>query len=213
MPDDAARFVQTGRAQRACKTALDYALALPALVLLSPIMGLLALLVRLDSPGPAFYGRRVVGVGGHPFIAYKLRTMIVDGDEILARRPDLLDELERTHKLKDDPRITRVGGWLRRFSLDELPQLYNVIRGEMSLVGPRMISPEELEEYGEARDLLLTVKPGLTGLWQVSGRSDLSYEDRVRLDSRYITDYSFGRDLRILFLQTLPAVLKRRGAY
>jgi lipopolysaccharide/colanic/teichoic acid biosynthesis glycosyltransferase len=213
MRDDADRSVQTGGAPRACKTVLDYGLALPAIVLLSPVMAVLALLVRLDSPGPAFHRRRVVGVGGRPFIAYKLRTMAVDGEEILARRPDLLEELERTHKLKDDPRVTRIGHWLRRFSLDELPQLYNVIRGEMSLVGPRMISPEELEKYGEARDLLLTVKPGLTGLWQVSGRSDLSYEDRVRLDKRYITDYSFRRDLRILFLQTVPAVLKRRGAY
>lgn len=213
MPDDANRCARTGRAQRACKTMLDYAITLPALLLLSPVMVVLALLVRLDSPGPAVHRRRVVGVGGRPFMAYKLRSMALDGEEILARRPDLLEELERTHKLKDDPRVTRVGRWLRRFSLDELPQLFNVIRGEMSLVGPRMISPEELEKYGEASGLLLTVKPGLTGLWQVSGRSDLSYEERVRLDSRYITDYSFRRDLRILFLQTLPAVLKRRGAY
>ncbi|OUC06860.1 glycosyl transferase, partial [Litorilinea aerophila] len=167
----------------------------------------------LDSPGPVFYRRRVLGVGGKEFDAFKFRTMAVNGDEILARYPQLQAELQATHKLKYDPRVTRMGRWLRRTSLDELPQLINVLLGQMSLVGPRMISPEEADEYGRLKLNLLTVKPGLTGLWQVSGRSDLSYEERVRLDMQYIRNYSIWLDLQILFVQTIPVVLQGRGAY
>ena len=139
--------------------------------------------------------------------------MAVNGDEILAQCPNLKAELEANHKLKDDPRITRAGKWLRRTSLDELPQLINVLLGQMSLVGPRMISPAEKAQYGQMQYNLLTVKPGLTGLWQVSGRSDLSYSERVQLDMHYIRNYSIWLDLQILFFQTLPAVFKKRGAY
>jgi lipopolysaccharide/colanic/teichoic acid biosynthesis glycosyltransferase len=139
--------------------------------------------------------------------------MRVDGDEVLARHPGAREALQREHKLQADPRVTRVGRWLRASSLDELPQLYNVLRGEMSLVGPRMITPEELDRYGQQRLSLHTVKPGITGLWQVSGRSDLSYEERVRIDMYYVRNYSLWLDLQILFVQTLPAVLNRRGAY
>jgi lipopolysaccharide/colanic/teichoic acid biosynthesis glycosyltransferase len=139
--------------------------------------------------------------------------MEVDGDAILAQRPELAAELQTHHKLKDDPRVTRVGRFLRSASVDELPQLINVLRGEMSLVGPRMISPAEKAEYGQMQFNLLTVKPGLTGLWQVSGRADLSYAERVQLDMHYIRNYSIWLDLQILFVQTLPAVLRRRGAY
>ena len=132
---------------------------------------------------------------------------------VLARYPQLAAELKARHKLKHDPRITRVGRWLRRFSLDELPQLFNVLLGQMSLVGPRMITAEEGDEYGRLKLNLLTVKPGITGLWQVSGRSDVSYEERVRLDMHYIRTYSIWRDLQILFVQTPPAVLRSPGAY
>ena len=140
--------------------------------------------------------------------------MRIDGDEMLARDyPELYAKLQANHKLKYDPRITRIGHWLRRFSLDELPQLLNVLLGQMSLVGPRMINPLELEKFGRQRMNLLTVKPGLTGLWQVSGRSNLTYEERVRLDMYYISNYSTWMDLQILFVQTLPAVIKGTGAY
>lgn len=195
------------------KRALDLTLVLTASIVLLPIAIVLALLVRLDSPGPAFYRRRVLGVGGKQFDAFKFRTMAVNGDEILAQHPALLKELNTTRKLKNDPRITRVGRWLRATSLDELPQLLNVLIGQMSLVGPRMIAPDEAIEYGILSSNLLTVKPGITGLWQVSGRSDLSYEERVRLDMHYIRNYNIWLDLQILFVQTLPAVLKRDGAY
>lgn len=195
------------------KTALDYSLILLALPFLLPVFLVAALLVRIDSPGPIFHRRRVMGIGGNQFDAFKFRSMYVNGDALLEQYPELKSQLNNAHKLKWDPRITKIGSFLRRTSLDELPQLLNVLRGEMSLVGPRMIAPAETEMYGRMKDNLLTVKPGLTGLWQVSGRSDLSYEERVRLDMLYIRNYSIWLDIQILFLQTLPAVIKGRGAY
>ena len=138
--------------------------------------------------------------------------MYTNGAEILAQYPELEKELAENHKLKEDPRITRMGKILRRFSLDEFPQLINVLKGEMSLVGPRMITPEETVKYRQWDTNLLTVPPGMTGLWQVSGRSDISYEERVRLDMHYIRNWSIWLDLQLL-LQTIPAVLKSRGAY
>lgn len=200
--------------EMAIKSLIDYTLVIIGLIPLLPIFAIIALLIRLDSRGPVFYRRRVMGLGGKPFDAFKFRTMLVDGNEMLARDyPELLAELQANHKLKEDPRITRVGHWLRRYSLDELPQLFNVLLGQMSLVGPRMISPEETKMYGRQHNNLLTVKPGLTGLWQVSGRADLSYERRVTMDMHYICNYSIWMDLQILFVQTLPVVLKGHGAY
>jgi len=152
-------------------------------------------------------------IGGRHFNAYKFRTMYVDGDTILQRSPELAAELRSNHKLKRDPRVTRVGRWLRRYSLDELPQLFNVLLGQMALVGPRMISPQEAEKYGRHKLNLLSVKPGITGLWQVNGRSELSYEERVKLDMYYIRNYSVWLDLQILLVQTLPAVIRGQGAY
>jgi lipopolysaccharide/colanic/teichoic acid biosynthesis glycosyltransferase len=153
-----------------------------------------------------------MGINGKQFNALKFRTMVVNGDEVLARYPELEEELERNHKLKNDPRVTKVGAFLRKFSLDELPQLINVLKRDMSLVGPRMISPEEVAMYKQFDMNLLTVHPGITGLWQVSGRSDISYDERVRLDMYYIRNWSIWLDLQLLF-QTIPAVLKGRGAY
>ena len=158
------------------------------------------------------YRRRVLGLNGRQFDAFKFRTMVVNGDEVLDRHPALRAELARTHKLRNDPRVTPIGRLLRATSLDELPQLINVLRREMSLVGPRMIAPGELEMYGSWDLNLLTVRPGITGLWQVSGRSDVSYEERIRLDMSYIRNWTLWLDLQIL-LQTLPEVLRRRGAY
>ena len=205
--------LRLSRLETTLKAILDYSLILLATPLLVPLFAVLYLLVKFDSPGPVFYRRRVMGVGGQQFDAFKFRTMYVNGDEILARHPELLAQLKRDHKLKDDPRVTRMGQFLRRTSLDELAQLINVVLGEMSLVGPRMISPVEADMYGRMKNNLLTVKPGLTGLWQVSGRSDLSYEERVRLDMFYVRNYSIWLDIQILFFQTLPAVIKGRGAF
>jgi lipopolysaccharide/colanic/teichoic acid biosynthesis glycosyltransferase len=146
------------------------------------------------------------------FDAFKFRTMRVDGDALLADRPDLLEQLERDGKLQADPRVTRVGHWLRRLSIDELPQLANVLRGEMSMVGPRMISPPELTRFGPHAGELLSVKPGITGPWQIAGRADLPYEDRIPLNLRYIRNRTIWLDIKILLL-TLPAVLFGKGAY
>jgi exopolysaccharide biosynthesis polyprenyl glycosylphosphotransferase len=193
-----------------CKTLLDYALVAMALVFLLPIFVALAIMIRRDSRGPVFYRRRVVGQGKREFDAFKFRTMRIEGNRLLT--PEQQRELEEYGKLKDDPRVTKVGVFLRRYSLDELPQLFNVLRGEMSLIGPRMITMPELVKFGKWQHNLATVKPGLTGLWQVSGRSDLSYEERVRLDMHYIRNHSIWLDLQILF-QTIPALLTGRGAY
>ena len=194
------------------KFLLDFLVSTSVVLLLWPVMLVIAIAVKLDSSGPVFYRRRVVGVGGKPFNALKFRTMYTDADERLARDPELSRQFEQNYKLKDDPRVTRVGRFLRRTSLDELPQLFNVLFGQMSLVGPRMITEQELARYGKWRMNLSTVKPGITGLWQVSGRSDIKYEERVMLDMNYIRNYSIWFDLHLLW-QTIPAVVKGRGAY
>lgn len=194
------------------KAALDYVGAALLLVLLSPLFLIIAFSIRLDSPGPIIHRRRVVGLNGRVFDAYKFRTMIVDADAYLENHPELKREWEEMGKIRNDPRVTRVGKWLRRTSLDELPQLINVLKGQMSLVGPRMITPAELARFGRWQHNLLTVKPGLTGLWQVSGRADLSYEERVRLDMYYIRNYTIWLDLRLL-LHTVRVVLQGKGAY
>lgn len=192
------------------KTILDHSVALAALLLGLPLLLILAILVKRDSPGPIIYRRRVVGQGRTEFDAFKFRTMYVDGDRRLTE--ELMQELETEGKLKTDPRITPIGAFLRRYSLDELPQLLNVLRGEMSLIGPRMITKKELQKFGKWQHNLATVKPGLTGLWQVSGRSDLSYEERVRLDMYYIRNHSIWLDLHIL-IRTVPVLLFGHGAY
>lgn len=198
--------------ESAIKTTMDYLATVILLIILSPLFLLLAIMIKRDSPGPVFHRRRVVGRGGQPFDAYKFRTMRIDGDAILAQYPELQEELKTNHKLKQDPRVTRIGEVLRHTSLDELPQLFNVLLGQMSLVGPRMITLDEMEKYGKWQWNLLTVKPGITGLWQISGRSDVSYEERVRLDMYYVRNYTLWLDLQIMW-RTTPAVLRRQGAY
>ncbi len=194
------------------KALVDYAIAIPLAILMLPIFAVLALLIRLDSPGPIIHRRRVMGVNGQQFDAFKFRTMYVNGDAMLEKRPDLKLALERDGKLKDDPRVTKIGAFIRKLSLDELPQIWNVLLNEMSIVGPRMISPPEMSIYKQHGMNLLTVKPGITGLWQVSGRSDVTYEERVRLDMYYIRNWSIWLDIQLLW-RTIPAVIERRGAY
>lgn len=202
----------TGRSSHHLKAFLDFALTIPTLIFIAPLLILVAVAVKLDSPGPVLYRRRVLGKDGRVFDAFKFRTMYVNGDEILARHPRLRAGLVRNYKLKCDPRVTRVGQILRKFSLDELPQLFNVLLQDMSLVGPRAIAPEELAMYGEHGEHLLTVLPGLTGLWQVSGCSDTCYNTRVQLDMDYINNWSIWLDIAIL-CRTIPAVLKGEDTY
>ncbi|MCP4357626.1 MAG: UDP-glucose--undecaprenyl-phosphate glucose-1-phosphate transferase [Chloroflexi bacterium] len=194
------------------KRLLDYVLVVPVLLFTWPLFAVLALAVKLDSPGPIIYRRRVLGHNGRVFNAYKFRTMHINGNEILANNPALKAELDNNYKLKNDPRITHVGNFLRKYSLDELPQLFNVLFRDMSLIGPRIIAPEEIVKYGNNGPNLLTVMPGMTGLWQVSGRSNTTYDERVNLDMHYIYNWSVWMDLKILF-RTIPTVLKGDGAY
>jgi exopolysaccharide biosynthesis polyprenyl glycosylphosphotransferase len=194
------------------KLILDYGMALPLVILIMPFLLLIAVIILIDSPGPIIHRRRVMGINGRQFDAFKFRTMYANADEILVKYPELQAELIKNQKIKNDPRITRVGKFLRKASLDELPQLFNVLQHEMSLVGPRMITPEEVKVYNQWGMNLLTVQPGITGLWQVSGRSDVSYEERVRLDMHYIRNWSIWLDLQLIW-QTIPAVLKGKGAY
>jgi exopolysaccharide production protein ExoY len=190
------------------------ALALMLLAALSPLMLVLAWLIRRDG-GAATFEHYRVGYGGRLFRCIKFRTMPPHAEralrELLQRDPALRAEWQRDHKLSNDPRVTPLGRWLRQFSLDELPQLLNVLRGEMALVGPRPITVEELRRYGEARWQYLSVLPGMTGLWQVSGRNRTSYERRVELDRLYVSQRSVWLDCRIL-AKTLLVVLTREGA-
>jgi len=194
------------------KNLLDYSMAIFALIVLFPILLVIAVIVKLDSPGPIFYRRRVMGMNGKQFDAFKFRTMDQRSDEMLSSNPDLMKEYLENFKIKDDPRITRIGKFLRKTSLDELPQLFNVLRNEMSIAGPRMITPQELSKYNKWDINLLTVKPGITGMWQVGGRSDVSYEERVRMDMYYIRNWTIWLDIQII-IQTIPAVLTKKGAY
>jgi lipopolysaccharide/colanic/teichoic acid biosynthesis glycosyltransferase len=194
-----------------CKRLIDLIGASVALVLLSPVLIVAALAVKLYDGGPVVYRRRCVGCDGD-FDALKLRSMRVDADRCLEQYPEMLAEFQRNYKLNNDPRVTPVGAFLRKASIDELPQLFNVLRGEMSLVGPRMITRPELDKYGDKRDALLTVKPGMTGYWQVAGRQEVEYGDRVEMDMYYIRHWSLGLDLQILF-KTPWKVLKREGAH
>jgi lipopolysaccharide/colanic/teichoic acid biosynthesis glycosyltransferase len=200
------------QANRYSKALLDYAVVIPTIIFILPLLIILALAVKLDSPGPVIYRRRVLGRDGRVFNAFKFRTMYVNGDEILAQYPKLRAELNVNYKLKHDPRVTRIGQLLRKYSLDELPQLFNILFQDMSLIGPRIITPNEIAKYGWHGRTLVTVLPGLTGLWQVSGRSDTSYDERVVLDMHYINNWSIWLDIKIL-LQTVPAVLRGDGAY
>jgi exopolysaccharide production protein ExoY len=195
------------------KRALDLMIAVPMLVLLAPIIGLLLLITASDGHNPLFAHMRV-GRKGRLFPCLKVRTMVINAAdqlaELLRNDPEAAAEWARDRKLANDPRVTSIGGFLRKTSLDELPQLWNVIRGDMSLVGPRPVMRDELEHYGKWAARYESVKPGLTGLWQVSGRNDVTYDERVMMDVRYARRYTLTGDLRILFM-TGMAVLGATG--
>lgn len=195
------------------KQGLDRAVAAILLILLFPLLLLLGILVRTTSPGPIFYSHPRLGLQGKEFQLMKFRTMKVNADELRKQfTPAQIEEFETFYKLKQDPRITPLGAILRKTSLDELPQLLNVLRGEMSLIGPRPIVADELAKYGKHGSLLLTVYPGISGLWQVKGRNDITYEERVALDMEYIEKFGFCIDLQVFFL-TFREVFLRLGGY
>ncbi len=195
------------------KRALDILLSFSLLLALAPLLLVLALLVRLTSKGPVIFRHRRIGLGGKEFFIYKFRTMTQNAEKLKdSFTPEQQAEFAANYKLQNDPRVTKLGRILRKTSLDELPQLFNVLRGEMSMVGPRPVTREELVKYGQYESLLLSVKPGITGQWQVSGRSDVAYEDRVLLDVHYITYFTILLDVKII-LATFRTVITRGGAY
>jgi Undecaprenyl-phosphate galactose phosphotransferase WbaP len=202
---------------RFVKRAFDMAVSIFFLPLFLPFIGILGILIKLDSPGPVLYRHTRVGRGGKPIRVYKFRSMYRDSAErlenILRTDPDARTEWDACFKLKDDPRITRMGSFLRKTSLDELPQVFNVLKGEMSLVGPRPVIDEEITKYyKDMADYYHLVRPGITGLWQVSGRNDVDYDVRVRLDAWYVLNWSVWLDILMLF-KTIRVVMKREGAY
>ena len=198
------------------KRIVDVTFAGLAILLLSPLLVGLAFLVQFTSPGPVFYGHKRVGFGGKTFKCWKFRSMAANGEAVLASHfrdnPDALREWAETHKLRDDPRVTPIGRVLRKLSLDELPQLFNILSGDMSIVGPRPIVNDEVRRYGASLGHYLSTRPGLTGLWQVSGRSDVGYRQRVLMDRYYASNWSLFTDIAII-LRTVPAVLRSRGSY
>lgn len=201
---------------RLAKFLIDLIATLIGGLVILPLIGIIAFLIRLDSPGPIFYSQERIGQGGEHFKAWKFRTMVVNADQALKNyletHPHLKEAWQKDQKLRNDPRVTRIGGFLRRTSLDELPQLWNILRGEMSLVGPRPIVDEEVPKYGDKFELYKKVIPGLTGLWQVSGRNNITYEERVGLDAYYVRNWSVWLDVYIL-LRTVWVVISGEGAY
>ena len=198
------------------KRAFDILVVVVLAPLYLPLLIAIGMVVKVSSPGPIFYGQKRIGFGGRYFKAWKFRTMIPNADQVLQEHlesnPALREEWEQDHKLRKDPRITHIGGILRKTSLDELPQLWNVLVGQMSLVGPRPIVTAEIEKYGDTFGMYVQVVPGITGLWQISGRNNTTYQERVALDSNYVQNWSLRRDVFIL-LRTVKTVVFREGAF
>jgi Undecaprenyl-phosphate galactose phosphotransferase WbaP len=205
--------LQIAQYRGGAKRVVDLILSVLMLPILLPVIGILYIVVRVDG-GPGFFGHRRVGRNGKTFRCWKVRTMVTDAqerlEELLKNDPEARAEWERDRKLRNDPRVTRLGNFLRKTSLDELPQIWNVLKGEMSLIGPRPVTEPELDMYGGKKWAYLAVRPGITGLWQVSGRNDVSYDERVQLDVDYYNGLSFPSDMRILVL-TVGAVLGKTG--
>jgi exopolysaccharide production protein ExoY len=194
------------------KRSVDIVLAFFGMLILIPIFLIIAICIKLDDRGPILHFREIIGYRGQRFFALKFRTMIPNADEYLANHAELMHKFQQNMKLGgEDPRITRIGRFLRTTSLDELPQLFNVLVGQMSLVGPRIIHPSELPRYGKCIDKRLSVKPGITGLWQISGRQHISYDERVQLDMRYIDTCSLVVDFAIL-VKTLKVFIVHTGS-
>lgn len=198
------------------KRIFDVIVATATLIAALPLFFCVFVALKLTDPGPVFYQHVRVGRGGRRFSCFKFRSMVVNSDEVLKavleNHPERREEWIRTQKLINDPRITPIGQFLRQSSLDELPQLINVLRGDMSLVGPRPIVPAEMPRYGDKLDLYLRARPGITGIWQISGRNDCEYKRRIEMDANYVRQWSFSSDFSIL-LRTFAAVLAQKGSY
>lgn len=194
------------------KRVFDIVSATIGLIIFSPLYLGITIWVRLDSKGAAFFGHKRIGQNRKVISVYKFRSMVTNAQEVLESfTPEQKAEFEKNFKLENDPRITKAGDFLRKTSLDELPQLINILKGDMSVVGPRPIVQKEIEKYGEYADKFFSVKPGLTGYWQANGRSDTTYDERIQMDMYYIDNRSFWLDIKIIF-QTVISVIKKEGA-
>ena len=194
------------------KRVFDIVAALLGLLLFLPLLPFLVAMVKLESPGPLLFRQTRIGRDGRPFTCYKIRSMVQNAEDLKEQYAHLNEADGAAFKIRQDPRITRVGRFVRRSSLDEFPQLLNVLKGDMSIVGPRPQIPSEVAQYSDEQKVRLLVKPGITCLWQVSGRNDVDFEEWMRLDREYVENRTLGLDFWIL-LRTLPAVIDRRGAY
>lgn len=194
------------------KRGMDFIFALIGLIVLSPIFAIIAVAIKLESKGPVFFKHTRIGKNGKIIKIYKFRSMVENAEELIKKfTPEQMKEYKENYKLTNDPRITKVGKFLRKTSLDELPQLINIIKGELSIIGPRPVVQDELEKYGPNAQKFLSVTPGLTGYWAANGRSCTSYEQRMEMELFYVDNLSFKMDVKVFF-KTIEAVIKREGA-
>ena len=194
------------------KRILDIVFSLLGMVLLSPFFLIISIIIKLDSKGPVFFVHSRIGEKGKPIGIYKFRTMVNNAEDLIKNfTPEQKEEFERCYKLENDPRVTKIGNFLRKTSLDELPQILNILKGELSIIGPRPIIQAELDKYEENKEKFLSVRPGLTGYWAANGRSDTTYEERMKMELYYVDNMSFWLDIKIFF-KTIFAVIKKEGA-
>ena len=194
------------------KRILDFSLSLIGLIVLSPIFLVIAILIKKESDGPVFFKHKRIGKNGKEIGIYKFRSMVPNAEELIKKfTPEQMKEFKENFKLENDPRITKIGKFLRKTSLDELPQLINILKGELSIIGPRPVIKQELEKYGNNKEKFLSVTPGLTGYWAANGRSDTTYEQRMMMELYYVDNLSFRLDIKV-FLKTVASVLKKEGA-
>lgn len=194
------------------KRVIDVILASVALILLSPLFAIIAIAIKIDSKGPVFFAHKRIGKNGKIIKLYKFRSMVINAEELIKSfTPEQMKEYKENYKLTNDPRITKVGKFLRKTSLDELPQLINIINGDLSIIGPRPVVADELEKYGVNKDKFLSVTPGLTGYWAANGRSNTTYEQRMKMELYYIDNLSLKMDIKVFF-KTILSVLKKEGA-
>lgn len=194
------------------KRVLDIVFSLLGMVILSPFFLLISIIIKLNSKGPVFFVHSRIGEKGKPIGIYKFRTMVENAEDLIKNfTPEQKEEFERCYKLENDPRVTKIGNFLRKTSLDELPQILNILKGELSIIGPRPIIQAELDKYGDNKEKFLSVRPGLTGYWAANGRSDTTYEERMEMELYYVDNMSFILDIKIFF-KTILAVIKKEGA-
>lgn len=195
------------------KRIIDFSLSLIGLIILSPVFLIIAILIKKESNGPVFFKHKRIGKNGKEIYLYKFRSMVPNAEELIKNfTPEQMKEFKENFKLENDPRVTRIGKILRKTSLDELPQLINILKGDLSIIGPRPVVKDELEKYGANKEKFLSVTPGLTGYWAANGRSDITYEQRMTMELYYVDNRSFKLDMKI-FIKTIISVLRKEGAY